>query len=127
MQPLIRFQRNPTVLWEAFHSHGDAQTHRGEGVLRWGPCALGARMLALCLASHELSRAAKAIHAVAVLSFGRSRWHGTSEIIPPADPLMHAATANERTFLHWMNMSVTIGSISAALLGKPGLAPCRTP
>ena len=25
--------------------------------------------------------------------------------------------ANERTFLHWMNMSVTIGSISAALLG----------
>lgn len=28
---------------------------------------------------------------------------------------MHAA--NERTFLHWMNMSVTIGSISAALLG----------
>ena len=27
--------------------------------------------------------------------------------------------ANERTFLHWMNMSVTIGSISAALVGKP--------
>lgn len=26
--------------------------------------------------------------------------------------------ANERTFLHWMNMSVTLGSISAALLGK---------
>lgn len=25
--------------------------------------------------------------------------------------------ANERTFLHWMNMSVTLGSISAALLG----------
>lgn len=28
--------------------------------------------------------------------------------------------ANERTFLHWMNMSVTIGSISAALLGVSG-------
>jgi Domain of unknown function (DUF202) len=28
------------------------------------------------------------------------------------------AAANERTFLHWMNMSVTIGSISAALLGE---------
>mmetsp|Transcript_19790 Transcript_19790/g.59789 ORF Transcript_19790/g.59789 Transcript_19790/m.59789 type:complete len:124 (-) Transcript_19790:1239-1610(-) len=28
--------------------------------------------------------------------------------------------ANERTFLHWMNMSVTIGSISAALLGVAG-------
>ncbi len=28
--------------------------------------------------------------------------------------------ANERTFLHWMNMSVTLGSISAALLGKCG-------
>ena len=26
--------------------------------------------------------------------------------------------ANERTFLHWMNMSVTLGSISAALLGE---------
>ena len=26
--------------------------------------------------------------------------------------------ANERTFLHWLNMSVTIGSISAALLGR---------
>lgn len=25
--------------------------------------------------------------------------------------------ANERTFLHWMSMSVTIGSIAAALLG----------
>ena len=25
---------------------------------------------------------------------------------------------NERTFLHWMNMSVTVGSISAALIGK---------
>jgi uncharacterized membrane protein YidH (DUF202 family) len=25
--------------------------------------------------------------------------------------------ANERTFLHWMNMAVTLGSISAALLG----------
>lgn len=30
--------------------------------------------------------------------------------------------ANERTFLHWMNMSVTIGSISAALLGVSGHA-----
>jgi len=29
--------------------------------------------------------------------------------------------ANERTFLHWMNMSVTTGSISAALLGKKSL------
>lgn len=28
--------------------------------------------------------------------------------------------ANERTFLHWMNMAVTTGSISAALLGKYG-------
>jgi hypothetical protein len=26
--------------------------------------------------------------------------------------------ANERTFLHWMNMSVTLGSICAALLGE---------
>lgn len=25
--------------------------------------------------------------------------------------------ANERTFLHWLHMAVTIGSISAALLG----------
>jgi uncharacterized membrane protein YidH (DUF202 family) len=31
--------------------------------------------------------------------------------------------ANERTFLHWMNMSVTIGSISAALLGEPSAFP----
>eukprot|EP00877_Chromochloris_zofingiensis_P009474 jgi/Chrzof1/4780/Cz14g26060.t1 len=30
--------------------------------------------------------------------------------------------ANERTFLHWMNMSVTIGSISAALSGVAGHA-----
>lgn len=30
--------------------------------------------------------------------------------------------ANERTFMHWMNMSVTIGSISAALLGVSGHA-----
>ncbi|KAI7840567.1 hypothetical protein COHA_005720 [Chlorella ohadii] len=30
--------------------------------------------------------------------------------------------ANERTFLHWMNMSVTTGSISAALLGVAGHA-----
>ncbi|KAK9918221.1 hypothetical protein WJX75_002340 [Coccomyxa subellipsoidea] len=30
--------------------------------------------------------------------------------------------ANERTFLHWMNMSVTIGSISAALLDYEGHA-----
>ncbi|KAK9835760.1 hypothetical protein WJX74_007340 [Apatococcus lobatus] len=30
--------------------------------------------------------------------------------------------ANERTFLHWMNMSVTIGSISAAMLGIAGHA-----
>lgn len=30
--------------------------------------------------------------------------------------------ANERTFLHWMNMSVTIGSISAAMLGVAGHA-----
>jgi len=28
------------------------------------------------------------------------------------------SAANERTFLHWMNMAVTTGSISAALLGK---------
>jgi uncharacterized membrane protein YidH (DUF202 family) len=26
--------------------------------------------------------------------------------------------ANERTFLHWMNMAVTLGSVSAALLGE---------
>lgn len=32
--------------------------------------------------------------------------------------LLLCCAANERTFLHWMNMSVTIGSISAALLGK---------
>lgn len=30
--------------------------------------------------------------------------------------------ANERTFLHWMSMSVTTGSISAALLGVAGHA-----
>ncbi|WIA20489.1 hypothetical protein OEZ85_004889 [Tetradesmus obliquus] len=30
--------------------------------------------------------------------------------------------ANERTFLHWMNVSVTIGSISAALSGVAGHA-----
>jgi len=30
--------------------------------------------------------------------------------------------ANERTFLHWMNTSVTIGSISAALAGVAGHA-----
>lgn len=30
--------------------------------------------------------------------------------------------ANERTFLHWMNMSVTIGSIAAALSGVAGHA-----
>jgi|Transcript_1932 uncharacterized membrane protein YidH (DUF202 family) len=30
--------------------------------------------------------------------------------------------ANERTFLHWMNMAVTTGSISAALLGVSGHA-----
>ncbi|KAL6772252.1 hypothetical protein ACKKBG_A29530 [Auxenochlorella protothecoides x Auxenochlorella symbiontica] len=30
--------------------------------------------------------------------------------------------ANERTFLHWMNMAVTTGSISAALLGVAGHA-----
>ncbi|KAK9799708.1 hypothetical protein WJX73_001059 [Symbiochloris irregularis] len=30
--------------------------------------------------------------------------------------------ANERTFLHWMNMSVTVGSISAALVGISGHA-----
>ena len=30
---------------------------------------------------------------------------------------MLCVAANERTFLHWMNMSVTIGSISAAMLG----------
>jgi uncharacterized membrane protein YidH (DUF202 family) len=30
--------------------------------------------------------------------------------------------ANERTFLHWMNMSVTLGSIAAALLGVSGVA-----
>jgi uncharacterized membrane protein YidH (DUF202 family) len=30
--------------------------------------------------------------------------------------------ANERTFLHWMNMSVTVGSISAALIGVAGHA-----
>ncbi|KAK9864228.1 hypothetical protein WJX84_012337 [Apatococcus fuscideae] len=30
--------------------------------------------------------------------------------------------ANERTFLHWMNMAVTIGSISAAMLGIAGHA-----
>jgi uncharacterized membrane protein YidH (DUF202 family) len=35
---------------------------------------------------------------------------------------VHAA-ANERTFLHWMNMSVTIGSISAALLGEASHFP----
>eukprot|EP01023_Acetabularia_acetabulum_P002163 TRINITY_DN1082_c0_g1_i7.p3 TRINITY_DN1082_c0_g1~~TRINITY_DN1082_c0_g1_i7.p3 ORF type:complete len:131 (+),score=15.76 TRINITY_DN1082_c0_g1_i7:155-547(+) len=28
--------------------------------------------------------------------------------------------ANERTFLHWMNMSVTLGSIAAALAGVSG-------
>ncbi|KAL4436324.1 hypothetical protein ABPG77_009886, partial [Micractinium sp. CCAP 211/92] len=40
--------------------------------------------------------------------------------------------ANERTFLSWLNMAVTIGSISAALLGfsgsskaDPGLSACR--
>eukprot|EP00887_Chlorella_sp_A99_P007157 scaffold2.g7157.t1 len=30
--------------------------------------------------------------------------------------------ANERTLLHWLNMSVTTGSISAALLGVAGHA-----
>ncbi|GBG00376.1 vacuolar transporter chaperone [Raphidocelis subcapitata] len=30
--------------------------------------------------------------------------------------------ANERTFLHWMNMAVTIGSISAAMSGVAGHA-----
>jgi hypothetical protein len=33
--------------------------------------------------------------------------------------LVPLCAANERTFLHWMNMSVTTGSISAALLGEP--------
>lgn len=48
----------------------------------------------------------------------------------PAPPRLHQITAsrsrcrrslfpaaNERTFLHWMNMAVTIGSISAAMSG----------
>jgi hypothetical protein len=33
-------------------------------------------------------------------------------------PPPHTRAANERTFLHWMNVSVTIGSISAALSGE---------
>lgn len=28
--------------------------------------------------------------------------------------------ANERTFLHWLNVSVTVGSIAAAMLGVSG-------
>ncbi len=31
--------------------------------------------------------------------------------------------ANERTFLSWLHMAVTIGSIGAALLGFSGSAP----
>eukprot|EP00891_Asterochloris_glomerata_P008491 jgi/Astpho2/8491/Aster-05533 len=33
---------------------------------------------------------------------------------------MPRPAANERTFLHWLNMSVTVGSISAALIGIAG-------
>lgn len=35
-----------------------------------------------------------------------------------SDTTLSLAAANERTFLHWMNTSVTIGSISAALAGE---------
>lgn len=35
---------------------------------------------------------------------------------PPAAP----RAANERTFLHWLNIAVTLGSIAAAMLGVTG-------
>jgi uncharacterized membrane protein YidH (DUF202 family) len=34
--------------------------------------------------------------------------------------------ANERTFLSWLHMAVTIGSIAAALLGFAGVAESST-
>ncbi len=34
--------------------------------------------------------------------------------------------ANERTFLSWLHMAVTIGSIAAALLGFAGIADARS-
>mmetsp|Transcript_22500 Transcript_22500/g.39875 ORF Transcript_22500/g.39875 Transcript_22500/m.39875 type:complete len:131 (+) Transcript_22500:155-547(+) len=34
--------------------------------------------------------------------------------------------ANERTYLHWLNVSVTIGSIGSALLGFAGIAAGET-
>ncbi len=44
-------------------------------------------------------------------------------LLAPCDiTTQNPITANERTFMHWMNMSVTIGSISAALLGVSGHA-----
>lgn len=45
--------------------------------------------------------------------------NGTKSAMPPTIVLPCFLAANERTFLHWMNMSVTTGSISAALLGEP--------
>jgi len=34
--------------------------------------------------------------------------------------------ANERTYLHWLNVSVTIGSIGSALLGLSGIATSQS-
>jgi uncharacterized membrane protein YidH (DUF202 family) len=34
--------------------------------------------------------------------------------------LVSFCAANERTFLHWLNIAVTVGSISAAMLGVSG-------
>lgn len=43
---------------------------------------------------------------------------------PPLNCTKHSThnTANERTFLHWLNMAVTIGSVAAAMSGVAGHA-----
>lgn len=44
--------------------------------------------------------------------------------MPAIDPKVFFA--NERTYLHWLNTAVTIGSIGSALLGFSGMAAAST-
>lgn len=57
----------------------------------------------------------------AVPQRGYANRHISNEYPPTSRKQPTNIAANERTFMHWMNQSVTIGSIAAALLGE---SPC---
>ena len=86
-------------------------------MVQWGQRGAGVQTTARCRAATQAQLAARNDPPVpnwfdAIIGADKPRMRAVPMKVEPK-----TFFANERTFLHWLHMAVTIGSISAALLG----------